>query len=83
MVSALDRKLLRDLLQLKGQVVTIALVVASGVAVFIALRSTYESLISSRDAYYERSRFGDVFVHLERAPESVRAPASPNSSGRY
>ncbi|MCC7387067.1 MAG: ABC transporter permease [Deltaproteobacteria bacterium] len=73
MVKAIDRKVVRDLLQLKGQVLTIALVVASGVAVFVGLRSTYDSLVYSRDAYYERYRFPDVFAHLERAPEALRA----------
>ena len=33
------------------------------------LRSTYGSLLAARDAYYARYRFGDVFAHLERAPD--------------
>jgi putative ABC transport system permease protein len=57
---------------MRGQVLTVALVVASGIAGFAALRSTYTSLLSTRDAYYERYRFGDAFAHLRRAPESVR-----------
>ena len=85
MVSALDRKLLRDLGRLKGQVVTIALVVACGIASFAALRSTFRSLMDSRDAYYERYRFGDVFAHLERAPESLaeRIEAIPGVARVY
>jgi putative ABC transport system permease protein len=85
MVSALDRKLLRDLGRLKGQVVTIALVVACGIASFAALRSTFGSLIDSRDAYYERYRFGDVFAHLERAPASLaeRIEAIPGVARVY
>jgi putative ABC transport system permease protein len=70
-VSALDRKLLRDLVQLRGQVITIALVVAAGVASWVCLRSAYASLDLARDAYFERQRLGDVFVHLERAPLSL------------
>ncbi|NUP12388.1 MAG: ABC transporter permease [Polyangiaceae bacterium] len=73
MVSTLDRKLIRDLLRLRGQVITIALVVAAGIAAFIAMKGNYASLERARDAYYERTRFADVFVHLERAPEAVRA----------
>jgi putative ABC transport system permease protein len=72
MVSALDRKLLRDLVHVSGQVVTIALVVACGIASYVTLRSTYDSLETSKDSYYVRYRFGDVFAHLKRAPESVR-----------
>lgn len=70
-MSALDRKLVRDLLHAKGQVLTVALVVASGIAGFVALRSTYASLLRSRDAYYERYRFGDIFAHLRRAPDAL------------
>ncbi len=71
-LTALQRKLLRDLLHMRGQVLTVALVVASGIAGFAALRSTYGSLITSRDAYYAEYRFGDVFAHLNRAPETLR-----------
>jgi putative ABC transport system permease protein len=85
MVTALDRKLLRDLGRLKGQVVTIALVVACGIASFAALRSTFHSLMDSRDAYYERYRFGDAFAHLERAPASLaeRIEAIPGVARVY
>lgn len=73
MVRALDRKLLRDLGRLKGQVITIALVVACGIASYVTMRSTWTSLTDSRDTYYERYRFGDVFASLERAPASLVA----------
>lgn len=85
MVSALDRKLLRDLRTLKGQVLTIALVVACGIASFVALQSTWHSLAVSRDTYYERYRFGEVFAHLERAPDSLgaRIEAIPGVARSY
>ena len=71
MVSALDRKLFRDLLRLKGQVVTVALVVACGIAGYIAFQSTWHSLELSKSDYYEHYRFAEAFVRLKRAPESV------------
>lgn len=71
-MRALDRKLLRDLRHLQGQVATIALVVACGIAAFVSLQSTWASLQRSQAEYYTRYRFGDVFVHLERAPDAVR-----------
>jgi len=71
MVRAIDRKLLRDLAHLKGQVLTVALVVACGVAGFVTFQSTWESLERSKRAYYERYRFAHAFVALKRAPESV------------
>jgi putative ABC transport system permease protein len=70
-VSALGRKLQRDLWRLKGQVATIALVLACGIMAMIMLRSTWQSLLAARDAYYEQYRFADVFARLERAPASV------------
>jgi putative ABC transport system permease protein len=79
-MATLDRKLIRDVIHLRGQVVAITLVVACGVAAFVAMRSTYNSLLSSQTTYYERYRFADVFVQLKRAPDSV-APSIANISG--
>ncbi len=70
-LSALNRKLLRDLLGMGGQAMAIALVVAAGVAMFVAYLSNFESLRRTERAYYERSRFADVFVSLKRAPLGV------------
>src|SRR5688572_17452204 len=72
MVSALDRKLLRDLARLRGQVITIALVVACGIASYVTMKSAYDSLVHSRDRYYAEYRFGDVFATCERAPLALR-----------
>lgn len=69
--SPLDRKLLRDLWSLRGQLLAIAAVVASGVATFVTMRSALESLTYAMDDAYARQRFADVFAHLERAPERV------------
>lgn len=70
-MSVLRRKLTRDLWTLKGQVATIGIVLACGIMAMIMLRSTWQSLIAARDAYYEQYRFADVFARLERAPEAV------------
>ena len=72
-MKALDRKLFRDLVALKGQVVTIAVVVACGVASYVTLLSAFASIERSRAAYYEAQRFPDVFAHLERAPSGLEA----------
>lgn len=71
LVSPLRRKLLRDLGTLKGQLVTIALVVACGVAAFVATQSALRSLRDARARFYATSGFADVFVSLRRAPEAV------------
>lgn len=70
-MTALNRKLLRDLAQLKGQAAAIALVMACGVAVFVMSVSTYRSLHGALETYYDRYRFTDVFCHVKRAPNSI------------
>lgn len=71
MVSLLNRKLLRDIRSMKGQVLTIALLVAAGVAVFVGSVSTYVSLNSAVERFYATARFPHVFVTLKRAPLSI------------
>jgi len=70
-MKALDRKLLRDLRLMWSQAVTIALVVASGVAGYIATFSAYDGLSWSREVYYTEARFADVFASLKRAPRAL------------
>lgn len=69
--NLLDVKLWRDLKRLSMQVLTIALVVACGVAGFVGAFSTFRSLESSRDVYYREARFADVFAAARRAPASL------------
>ncbi len=70
-LNALNRKLLRETRTLKGQIFTIAVVLASGIVCFIALRGTYASLLASELDYYDRFRFADVFAQAERVPETL------------
>jgi len=70
-MSALNRKLVRDLWHVRGQVLAIASVVGAGIALYVAMLSTFDSLDLTLRTYYDRYRFGDVFVSLERAPLSV------------
>jgi putative ABC transport system permease protein len=72
MVSMLDRKLVRDLRRLRGQALTIALVVACGIGGFIASHSTHSSLTHARDLFYETSRFPHLFSDLKRAPDAIK-----------
>ncbi|QDT53507.1 outer membrane-specific lipoprotein transporter subunit LolC [Caulifigura coniformis] len=71
-MKALDRKLLRNLWQMRGQAIAIAAVMGCGVAAFVMALSTLRSLESTRAAYYERYRFADVFAHVKRAPRSLQ-----------
>ena len=72
-ISPLDRKLLRDLAGMKGQLLAVSIVMACGLAMMIMARSLIYSLESTRDAYYARNRFAHVFADLKRAPNDLRA----------
>jgi putative ABC transport system permease protein len=70
-MRALEKKLFRDFLRLWAQGLAIALVLASGVSIFVLSFGMYQALTDTRDAYYERNRFADVFTQLRRAPKSL------------
>ncbi len=72
-MKALDRKLLRDLRLMWSQVITIALVVASGVGGFITTLSAVDSLELARDRFYASGHFADVFASVKRAPNSLNS----------
>lgn len=72
-MSALHRKLIRDLWRMKGQCIAIAVLVALAVGTFTGAAWTEHSLMLSRDAYYARYRFGDVFTEVARAPLALGA----------
>src|SRR5204862_6604802 len=65
---ALFRKLLRDLWHTRSQGIAISLVIAAGVAMFVAYFSAFDSLRLAQQTYYDRFRFADVVVTLKRAP---------------
>ncbi|MBB4121085.1 ABC transporter permease [Martelella radicis] len=71
MVAILDRKLLRDVRRLWAQLLAVALVLACGVAVLIMAVGVYRSLIETRDTFYDRYGFADVFASVTRAPDRL------------
>lgn len=70
-MRSLDRKLFRDILHLRGQVIAVALVVACGISMLVTMWSAYQMLLRSQQSYYASHRFAHVFAHARRAPESV------------
>ena len=72
-MKALDIKLWRDLQSLWAQVLTIALVVAIGVAGFVGMFSVHASLENARDHFYRDNRMADVFIRIQRAPLPLQA----------
>ncbi|MBM3820822.1 MAG: ABC transporter permease, partial [Acidimicrobiia bacterium] len=72
-LTALDRKLVRDLWAMKSQAAAIALVVAAGVTMFVAYFSNFDSLQRTRTDFYRTARFADVFAGVTRAPARLEA----------
>lgn len=70
-MRALNRKTIRDLIHMRGQVFAICLVMACGVATFVMSLGVLESLEYSLETYYERYRFAEVFAHVKRAPQAL------------
>ncbi|MFA5080945.1 MAG: ABC transporter permease [Hydrogenophilaceae bacterium] len=70
-MTALNRKLLRDLWLMRGQILAIAAVIMGGVATLVMALSTYDSLLETRDRFYRDYRFAEVFAPLKRAPEAM------------
>jgi putative ABC transport system permease protein len=70
-MRAIDRKLVRDILHMKGQVVAICAVIACGVATFVMSLSALEALRGTQETYYDRYRFAQIFAGLKRAPNTL------------
>ena len=70
-LHALDLKLLRDVVRLRGQAAAIALVLASGVAIFLTGFGMIRALEATQGDYYGRQNFAEVFAAARRAPRSV------------
>lgn len=73
MIRALDRKLLRDLWRVRSLAVAISVVVAAGIALLVAALGCFDSLETTRDRYYARYGFADVFAGAKRAPRWLAA----------
>jgi putative ABC transport system permease protein len=67
-MRALDHKLRRELWRLRGQILAVAMVIGSGVAVLVMSLSTLEALSVTTEAYYDRYRFAEVFASATRVP---------------
>lgn len=68
MVSALDRKLLREIRSSWGLLLAITSVMAVGVMCFIYTRSAYNNLSLARWKYYAECRMADFWVDVKKAP---------------
>lgn len=70
-MRAMTRKLLRDVLNMRGMVLVIALMITCGTATYITFLSTLDSLQQTQQNYYQEYYFSNVFASLKRAPNSL------------
>ncbi|HEY7955748.1 MAG TPA: ABC transporter permease [Polyangia bacterium] len=70
-MKMLHRALFRDLFHLRAQVLTLALVVACGASVFVAMQRCADALSGARASYFRAQRLADVFGSLKRAPRTL------------
>jgi putative ABC transport system permease protein len=67
-MRSIHKKLFRDLWRVRSQAVAIALVFASGIALFVLSRGAFSSLRLTQQVYYRDAAFADVFARAKRAP---------------
>ncbi|HVS15141.1 MAG TPA: FtsX-like permease family protein [Thermoanaerobaculia bacterium] len=68
-MTALTRKLLRDLWGIRSQALAISLVMASGIALFVMSRGNFSSLRLTQQTYYRDYHFAEVFANAKRVPQ--------------
>ena len=72
-LSAINKKLVRDLWRIKGQAAAIIFVIGAGIALFVMSSGMMNSLDETMKAYYERHRFADLYAPAVRAPNAILA----------
>ncbi|MCX7614492.1 MAG: FtsX-like permease family protein [Clostridiales bacterium] len=70
-MDILNKKLLRDLWQSKGQFLSVLVIVTIGVMFYTGINSAFNNLNGASEKYYREYRLADLFVSLYRAPENV------------
>jgi len=71
-MRALERKLLRDLWNIKDQSLAIALVMAAGIPVFVMTFSTFESLRVTRKLLLRANPLRERFRSAQARPLATR-----------
>lgn len=67
----LKRKLVREVVHNRAQLLSIMAVIAGGIALFVSMGSVRHSLEATRERFYSRYRFADLFAPLSRAPLQI------------
>lgn len=67
-MSALDRKLRRDLRASRGLLAAIVLIMGVGVACYVEMSSIYTNLTDAKRVYYAQCRMADFSIDLKKVP---------------
>ena len=70
-MKTLDRKLLRNLMEMKGQAIAIVLIITCGIAAFVSVVLAYYGLTRSQHHYYAEYRMAGLWAPVERAPRAA------------
>ncbi len=70
-MDILNRKLLRDLWQSKGQFLSVLVIVIIGVMFYTGINSAFNNLNGASEKYYREYRLSDIWASFYRAPENV------------
>lgn len=70
-MSALDKKLIRDLWRMRVNAIAIILVLGCGLSIFVMAVGMRASLEGTRSEYYAAQQMADLAVSLVRAPRRV------------
>lgn len=68
MSRILLRKLIRDLMQRKGSILALLVIIAIGVGCYVGMAAVWRDMDGSRSRYYTDYRLTDFTVDLKRAP---------------
>lgn len=70
-MAKLDVRLFRMLKHAKGQFISIAVVVALGLCIYVSFSMTAMNMKNTVEDYYARTNFGDIFVQVVKMPRGA------------
>lgn len=70
-MNILNRKLVRDLWQSRGQFISVLIIVTIGVMFYTGMNSGYRNISGASGRYYEDYRFADLWATFYKASEGV------------
>ncbi len=70
-MDILNRKLIRDLLQSRGQFISVLIVVIIGVMFYSGINAAFRNLSRASEKYYEQYRLGDIWASFYKAPDNM------------